>query len=441
MAKSVHGLYTRTVLVEIKRRMDRFLSRYSALCVLALFLGFQYDIGVVLRPFDALVGLGGLFLVGRASVRGRIDTLTKPTVYYLFVATYSYRCVNALFLSSTGIALKETLQVVEFVLLAHLIAVSTRSSKHRHLFFRTLLVGSGVLALGAAAWHVSNGYYAGYKELGDSKYVFSVFALLAFGELLRGKSRYAGIALLVAVVLTVLSGERKGWVALLGGGGVMYFVYQGRSLRRLLARILRPQVLVGVTVLIVAIVAVGLQFEYVAEQFETMGDVYVLLSNFGLRMDLSTFETSGSNLARLYVLLFTVRTALAHPWFGVGTGRWHEALAEMAYSGKSQYMIGAHSEYQRVTVENGLTGLGLYVLTWWEAVRDAIRRFHRTASSNKTRRLEIVGLSLFGALINLFLGGGALNIFFMALIVGLLVGLENEPDRKEQLTTASLDSE
>jgi hypothetical protein len=400
--------------------------------VLALFLGVQYKIGVVLRPFDALVGLGGLFLVGRASVRGCIDTLTKPTVYYLFVATYSYRCVNALFLSSTGIALKETLQVVEFVLLAHLIAVSTRSSGHRRLFFRTLLVGSGLLALGAAAWHVSNGYYAGYKELGDPKYVFSLFALLSFGEFLRGKSRYAGIALLVAVVLTVLSGERKGWVALLGGGGLMYFVYQGRSLRRLLARILRPQVLVGVTVVIVATVAVGLQFEYVAEQFETMGDVYVLLSNFGLRMDLSTFETSGSNLARLYVLLFTVRTALAHPWFGVGTGRWHEALADWTYSGKSQYMIGAHSEYQRFTVENGLIGLALYVLAWGKAIRDSVRWYHRATSSGETRKLEIVGLALFGAVVNLFLGGGALNILFMALSVGLLVGLENDATVFEQ---------
>ncbi len=420
--------------------MDRFLSRYTALCVLALFLGVQYRIGVVLRPFDALVGLGGLFLVGRASVRGRIDTLTKPTVYYLFVATYSYRCVNAIFLSSTGIALKETLQVIEFVLLAHLIAVSIRSSQHRRLFFRTLLIGSGLLALGAAAWHVSNGYYAGYKELGDSKYVFSLFALLAFGEFLRGKSRYAGIALLVAVVLTVLSGERKGWVALMGGGGLMYFVYQGRGIRRLLAGILHPRVLVGGAVTIAVVVAVGLQFEYVSRQFETIGDVYVLLSNFDLRMDLSAFETSGSNLARLYILLFTVRTVLIHPWFGVGTGRWHEALADWTYSGKSRYMIGAHSEYQRFTVENGLTGLTLYVLAWGVAIRDSVRRYHGNTSSTETRRLEIVGLALFGAAINIFLGGGALNILFMALAVGLLVGLENEPVRKGAPTTASPDS-
>ncbi len=411
--------------------MDRFLSHYAAVCVLALFLGIQYKIGVVLRPFDALVGLGGLFLIGRASVRGRIDRLRKPTVYYFFVVTYTYRCVNALFLSGTGIAIKEVLQLIEFLLLAHLIAVSTLTSEYRRLFFRTLLIGSGLLALGAVAWHISNGYYAGYKQLGDTKFAFSLFALLTLGSFLRGESRYTGLVLLGALVLTVLSGERKGWVAILGGGGLMYFVHHGRSIRRLFSIILRPRVFLGGAAVIAAVAAVGLQFEYVSRQFETVGDVYVLLSNFDLRMDLSAFETSGSNLARLYILLFTVRTALIHPWFGVGTGRWHDALADMTYSGKAQYMAGAHSEYQRFTVENGLTGLGLYVLTWVEAVRDAIRRYHRTASRNETRRLEIAGLSLFGALINLFLGGGALNILFMALAVGLLVGLENETDRKE----------
>ncbi|MBB4062117.1 O-antigen ligase [Salinibacter ruber] len=417
--------------------MDRFLSRYSALCVLGLFTGFQYDIGVVLRPFDVLLGLGGLFLVGRASIRGRIDTFKKPTVYYLFVATYSYRCVNAIFLSGTGTALKETLQVLEFVLLAHLIAVSTRKTEHRRLFFQTLLSGSGLLALFAAGWHVSNGYYAAYKELGDAKYVFSLFALLAFSAYLRDESRYTGVLLPVAVVLVVLSGERKGWVALLGGGGLMYFVYQGGSIRHLLARIFQPRVLVTGATVVAMMVAIGLQFEYVTRQIETTGDVYVLLSNFNLRMDLSAFETSGSNLARLYILLFTVRMALAHPWFGVGTGRWHEALAEVAYSEKSQYMVGAHSEYQRFTVENGLIGLALYVLAWGAAIRDSVRRYQHSEGGSKGGRLEVVGLAFFGALINLFLGGGALNILFMALAVGLLVGLENDLDRKKLLSASS----
>jgi len=409
--------------------MDRFLSRYTALCVLFLFLGIQYDVGVVLRPFDGLVALGGFLLAARASLRGYIVTLQKPTVYYLFAATYFYRCVNALFLSGAGTALKETLQVTEFLLLVHLIAVSTQSAKHRRLFFRTLLIGSGTMAVLAAAWHVGNGYYAGYKKLGDLKYVFSLFGLLAFGKYLReDSSRSAGVVLLGALVLTVLSGERKGWVALAGGMGAMYVGLQGVKLRRLLAQLVRPRLLFGGAAALAALIAVGTQFEYVTKQFESIGDLYLIASNFSLEMELAAFDTSVSNLARLYIFLFTVRTVLAHPWFGVGTDRWSEALAETAYSEKSQYMIGAHSEYQRFAVENGLTGLGLYVLAWVTVVRYAVRRCHRVESGTGARTLEIVGLTLFGALINLFLGGGALNILYMALATGLLVGLKNDSD-------------
>ncbi len=421
--------------------MNRFLSRYSALCVLALFLGVQHDVGVVLRPFDALVGVGGLLLVGRASVRGHIDTLRKPAVYYLFVATYTYRCLNGFFLTGVGTALKETLQVIEFVLLIQLVAVSTRTIRDRQLFFRTLLIGFGVLVALTAGWHISNGSYAGYKALGALKYVFSLLALLAFARYLRSESdRQTAIVLLIALLLMILSGERKGWMAFAGGAGMMYFVFHGGSLRRMLSVLLRPRVLIGGgTTLAVILIGVS-QIEYVAQQFRTVGDVYVLLSNFNLQMDLSAFETSGSNLVRLYALLFTFRTVLAHPWFGVGTGGWGEAIKNAAHSGGGNYVLGAHSEYQRFAVENGLIGLGLYMLSWGAAIRDSVRRYHRTASSSETMELEVVGLAFFGAVINLFLGGGALNVLFMALAVGLLVGLENDPARKGELTTTSSDS-
>ncbi len=408
--------------------MDRFLSRYSALCVLALFLGIQYKVGVVLRPFDALIGLGGLFLVGRASVRGRIDRLKKPTVYYLFVAAYSYRCVNALFLSGTGTALKEAVQVTEFVLLVHIISVSTRSKEHRRLFFRMLLVGSGLLVLGSVGWHVSNGYYAGYKQWEGAKLAFSIFALLALGRFLRGESRYTGIVFFVAVVLMVLSGERKGWVAFLGGAGLMYLVYRGQNVRHLLATIMRPRVLVGGTLAVVGIVVVGLQFERVVGQFKTIGDVYVLLSNFDLRMDLSAFETSSSNLARLYALIFTIRTTIDHPWFGIGTDQWLNEIRAVSHNTEGSYVLGAHSEYQRFAVENGLTGLTLYVFTWVYALQRSVWIFRRNRNSREGDLLVVLGFSAFGVLVNFLLGGGALNILFMALVVGLLVGLENDPN-------------
>lgn len=416
--------------------MDRLLSRYAALCVLSLFLGIQYEVGVVLRPFDALVGLGGLLLIGRASVRGRIDSIRKNPAYTLFLATYGYRCVSGFFLSSPGTAIKETIQVIEFVILIHLVASATRDEERRRRFFRVLLIGLGGLSVATALWHISKGSFANYKDLGDLKYAFSLFALIVATSYLRSKTTVRRMVLIAAVFLTILSGERKGWVALAGAGAAVYFVFQGRSVRHLVSSLLQPRVLVSGGITITVLVAAALQFEYVRRQFRTMYDLYVIASNISLQMDLSAFETSGSNLARLYILLFTIRTAFAHPIFGVGTGKWHDALAQTAQSGSSNYMIGAHSEYQRLTVENGLLGLGLYLLTWFVTLRGAVRFFRQAPDHLRTSILTVIGVAVFGALINLFLGDGALNILFLALPVGLLLGFENDPELNDiQLTS------
>jgi len=408
--------------------IERSLPKYAALCVVSLFLGIQYQAGVVLRPFDALVGIGALLLIGRASVRGRIDSIQKNPAYVLFLMTYGYRCVNGLFFSGVGTAVKETIQVAEFIVLIYLIAHATKGEEKRREFLRFLFLGFGVLSVVTAIWHIAHGSYANYKDLGDPKYTFSLFALLASGEYLRSQTSRRWVVLVGAILLTILSGERKGWVALAGAGTVMYFLFQGRSMWRFVSSIFRPRLLLGGGAMAMLMVVAALQFEYVRGQFQSMYDLYIIASNVSLQMDLSAFETSGSNLARLYILLFTIRTALAHPIFGVGTGGWYDALAQTAQSESSSYMIGAHSEYQRLAVENGLLGLGLYVITWFITFRTAVRRFRRVSSRGRITVLTIIGLAVFGALINLFLGGGALNIVFLALPVGLLLGLKNDPE-------------
>jgi O-antigen ligase len=193
-----------------------------------------------------------------------------------------------------------------------------------------------------------------------------------------------------------------------------------------LSALFRPKILLGGGIAVSGIVAVALQFEYVVGQFQSFYDLYLIASEVSLQMDLSTFETSGSNLARLYVLLFAVRTTMAHPLFGVGTGRWHEALAKTAETEDSRYLIGAHSEYQRFAVENGLPGLGLYLTSWIVAAQRAVRSYRACIPSARESTLTILGIVVFGAIINLFLGGGALNIVYLALATGLLVGLDND---------------
>lgn len=408
--------------------VDRILPSYSAICVVSLFLGLNYEAGpVVLRPFDALVLGGGGLMLAASLLRGRIRQIRKGGVYFLFIILYSYRVLNALFLNGVGEAIVEFVQVCEFLVLIHLIAGCTKEKNSRRVFLRTLLVGSGLIAVTVALWHVSQGSYAGYKRLGDSKLIFSLFALLAVVRYMSDKEN-GGFWVFFAVLLALLSGERKGWVALAGSVAIVYMVIQGVSLRRALTRMLRPRIIFVGSILAAIGIGVALQFEYVERQFTSMYDLYLIASEIELDVDLSQFETSGSNLARLYILLFAIRATLAHPFFGVGTGRWHDALNQMARTDDSRFMIGAHSEYQRLAVENGLTGLSLYITLWVLAIRRAVRFARLSLANQQSSALVVVGLTVFGALINFFLGGGALNTIYLALSVGLLLGLENDKE-------------
>lgn len=408
--------------------VEYILPVYTAICIVSLFSGVTYDVGpIVLRPFDAMVLMGGAIITAAASVRGRIRHLRKNSLYYLFLFLYVYRVINGALLTGAGEAVKELIQATEFIVLIHLISITTFTEEKRRKFLRVLLFGFGVSATVVAVWHIGQGSYANYKRLGDPKLLFGAFALLAIGRYMNsGAKESGGVLMAFALLLAILSGERKGWVALAGAVATMYVVMQNVSIRRVFARILRPRVVLAGGVLAVVGIGIALQFEYIERQFASMYDLYIIASKVDLEMDLSQFETSSSNLARLYILLFAVRATLAHPVFGAGTGRWHDALNQMARTDDSRFMIGAHSEYQRFAVENGLTGLFLYVTLWVLAIRRAIHFEKLFPVNQQHSAIIIVGLSVFGAIINLFLGGGALNTIYLALSVGLLTGLEND---------------
>jgi hypothetical protein len=349
----------------------------------------------------------------------------------LFLGLYTYRLLNGVLLSSVGNGVKEFVQGLEFLVLIHLIAKGTRTPEKRAEFLRMLYVGSGVIAVLVAAWHVANGQVANYKDLGAAKMVFAFFGLFAVTNYMSDDEDATGLPLVVAaLLLVVLSGERKGWVALLGASVVAFAAKENISIVRFVARTFSARVLGATALVAVLLVGAASQAEYVSRQVRNLYDLYGLFSQINLTASLaqfeasvSQFETSGSNLVRLYLLLFSIHTVAEHPVFGVGTGRWKDVLSESARNLNSDFTTGAHNEYQRFAVENGLIGFAMYATSWILIIRSASRWVR---SAVDVRALTVLGLAVFGAIINLFLGGGALNIVYWALAVGLTVGAQND---------------
>jgi hypothetical protein len=412
-------------------KLYRIYPGYGAICVLSLFLGVYYDAGVILRPFDALVGGGLLLLAGTASIRGKGQHLKLGIPYYLFIILYTYRSLNGVLLSGVGIAVKELIQGIEFLVLIHIIASSTKEERSRKRFLKYLYFGFGVISLYVAGWHISTGKIAGYKELGDAKLSFSLFSLFATVKYILHRRPNRQIFIVVgSLILVLLSGERKGWVALVAGLISLYIVRKDSRFPSLVSQLFRPRVLAVVTVIFLALTVAALQVEYVSTQISNLQDAFVLASSLKLDMDFSRVETSGSNLVRVYLLLFTIRTMLENPVFGIGTGQWMQEIQQAAADQGGRFVKGAHSEYQRFAVENGLTGLVLYVLSWFYILRNLIT-FARHDSLVDVESIYIsISLSSFGAVINMFLGGGALNILFWALPIGMLIGIRTNYYKK-----------
>ena len=408
--------------------VDRLLPTYAALCVLSLFLDIVYEIGgLVLRPFDGMVAVGLFLIVAAACVRGKIRPLRKIGIFYVFVILYSYRFVNGVFLSGIGVATKEFIQAIEFIVLVYMVGMATRTTAGRDEFLKRLFWGFGIIATLAAVWHVSQGEVVNYKQLGAPKMSFSLFALFAIPAYLQRRSSPRAVVMGFAVLLTLLSGERKGWVALAAAGLVVFFVMREMRIGAVLKTFFQPKYVAVAGLSLLLFLAIASQFEYVSKQFQSIQDVFLILSEVDLSRTSMNIETTGSNLARLYLLLFTIRMLMEHPLFGVGTEQFKEVL-EQVVAREGGYVLGAHSEYQLFAAENGLTGLILYSAIWFIAIRQAIGLIQVAPTNRYYARIAILAFIVYGAVINFFLGGGALNIVYMAVSIGFLIGLRNGTD-------------
>ncbi|MFB6224988.1 MAG: hypothetical protein ABEI13_00850, partial [Candidatus Paceibacteria bacterium] len=253
----------------------RYISPYYVgFCILSLFTGIAYETGtVVVRPFDILIGMGMLVAIGKACRRGSVQALRKGAPYYLFAILYLYRGISGVVWSEPVLGVKELLQGIEFIFLIHLVTHATKRPDDRRRFLRTLHVGLGIIAVVTALLHIVNGRYSGYKFLAElgytatqpQKYAFGLFGLTAFvfwmGE---RKNVHTLSVLVVAILLCFLSGERKGWMALVAAVMAIYYAAADFRVWAMLRSVFRVRYLTVIGLIVLGSMLAS-NFEYVGE--------------------------------------------------------------------------------------------------------------------------------------------------------------------------------
>jgi hypothetical protein len=193
-------------------------------------------------------------------------------------------------------------------------------------------------------FHISIHRYVTWKYLGDTKNAFALlpFVLVAF---LTGKSpaarRYGLLAVLVATVLILMSGERKGYIML---ALALPFVLNLRNPLTYLA----PLVLVAAVPALEMLDSTG----YIQRQIET-------LVHFGGDSAPKTFSTMQREWTANYVKSIIPH----HPLIGVGTNGYAPIVQDeyrTAFLNRSGIInpgLGIHGEPTRIMVENGAVGV------------------------------------------------------------------------------------
>lgn len=335
--------------------------------------------GVKVRVSDFyIIGLFGYFILFKPNaLRWTISCLQW------FVPFLVYLALSSLFrLNFSGIV--ELIQWCLILIWIPLFSYALRDRPEHAL--RLLLAGFATVAVAVALYHVSIGYVTSYKQLGDARFAFGLFALTAITTAFWRKSVGLALLILLALILLFLSDERKGilisFLAILMAWPVLklnrYFSFAGPF---------------AVVVFLASLVS-GFILVYLGVR-DSPDLIYFLDEEFA-RWDSNTHR---ANLLANGVDIFT-----NNPWFGVGGKGLREHM--MMYYLNSGLAIYTHNWYLDMWVEYGAVGAALYAF----AVIPVIGRVSRTPVHGMATLYPLV---LYCLLVPIFMHNGTTSTFIV----------------------------
>lgn len=401
-----------------------------AISAASLFSSIEFKFaGARIRPFEGLMLIclsWAFFSKGTALWR---DVGPLKAVLGFFLGAYAIRAMSAVFIESAFVGLVEVLQAVEFTIFALLVGVACARPSGRMLFlwvFGSCSLGIGLVAL---ALGLTEGQIAGLKRFDEPKYTYGIVCLfVAVSYVLSMRHRLLwGIVLAMIAPLVILSGERNAWLGITAA--LLFLAAIGGSAIKGRLRQILLSAAIGGTIFATSFWFVAQFNEYAARQWTRLAEPLSYWSTWSGGFDYLAAE-SPSNRARLLQMQNLVEVVQEYPWFGLGTGQYYPYASAVAFSSDLSYITTMHGEYWQLLVENGVLAFALYCAAWAAFFWAGLKMVSGITSEQHAALSMALAVGVYGAVANMFVGGGAVNFLLFFLPIGLCLGVWREISAK-----------
>lgn len=348
----------------------------------------------------------------------KINNSASSITFYLFIIFLS---VNGILKVSFSDAIKETIQLVEYIFLMHFIAEATDEHTKRKEFLNILFWGVGCIAFYSMLFNVSQGDYTDYKDLDSPKHSFAYFALLAIIRLFNADKKTISkfVIAFVALIMLLLSGERKGWAGFIAGSFLFVYLQIKSSFNKktINAIVTFAMIVVAVGGITVLYLTTNPEFHYLNRQLSSFSDITHFISD-----DNSGYE-SNSDQVRIFMLNYGIQLFLKYPITGIGVDQFHDFITRDTFGMISH---DAHNFYLKILVEDGAIGMFLFLLPLFFIFIELWKKTKNQLLFIRQDARIILALFLLGSVVNGFLAAKALSWFYIILPCGMILGLNKE---------------
>jgi O-antigen ligase len=370
---------------------------------------------MVVRLFDLVVFISFIFLIASFIKRGEISVISS-NFYVLYFLYMILIVISFLWGSAVVSIVKELIQFIEilfFIVIMTKLGQKVTLDRMVSVFYLSSILVVFIFII----YNMLNMNFIGIKD-SAIKILPGLVASMAFSFLLIDRKNKYFFIFFTMLLFTILTLERKSWIALLISIIVQILIYY-RTFGFPLFKI-RKSTVKYLFLLILIFIPMTLSLwnhPLISKQVDSL--VSIVDSN-------QVEQETASNRERRDILISSYEIFEQSPFFGVGIGNFKE---EYNIVSENARVSSPHNEFIRVIIEFGLIGFVLYVCLWLYAIR-YIYRFNLYVKSKRIKErnhIFILSLITYGISILFFRAEGLINylLLFIPIIFILVHKYEN----------------